>query len=57
MVKPIFINKKKEKEKEKEKEVQKEKDNNLQFLSKKRSEPDTPKQDVDMFNLKEKINE
>ena len=57
MVKPIFINKKKEKEKEKEKEVQKEKDNNLQFLSKKRSEPDTPKQDVDMINLKEKINE
>ena len=57
MVKPIFINKKKDKEKEKENEVEKEKENNNQFLSKKRAEPDTPKQDIDMVNLKEKINE
>ena len=57
MVKPIFINKKKEKEKEKEIEKEKEKNNNIEFLSKKRAEPDTPKQEIDMLTLKKKINE
>ena len=53
MVKPIFINKKKEKSKESSNE----KDNNIEYLSKKRVEPDTPKQEIDMVKLKKKVNE
>ena len=53
MVKPVFINKRKEKEKEPEKE----KENNIEFLSKKRAEPDTPKEEIDMIKLKKKVNE
>ena len=51
MVKSVLFTKQKEKSKEKDKE----KDNEL--LSKKRSEPDTPKKDVDMVKIKKKINE
>ena len=57
MVKPIFINKQKEKEKESEKKEEKEEGNNMEFLSKKRAEPDTPLQEVDMVKLKKKVNE
>ena len=54
MVKPIFINKQKEKEKESEKKEEKEEGNNMEFLSKKRAEPDTPIQEVDMVKLKKR---
>ena len=57
MVKPIFINKQKEKERESEKKEEKEEGNNIEFLSKKRAEPDTPLQEVDMVKLKKKVNE
>ena len=53
MVKSIFTNKQNDKEKEKEKEE----DNKIEFLSKKRVEPDTPKEEVDMIQLKKKVNE
>ena len=53
MVKPIFINKKKEKSKDSSNE----KDNKIDFLSKKRIEPDTPNQEIDMVKLKKKVNE
>ena len=52
MVKPYFINKPKEKEKEKE-----EKENKIEFLSKKRTEPDSSIKEVDMVKLKKKVNE
>ena len=57
MVKPIFNNKKKEKENEKEKSEEKQEENNIDFLSKKRAEPDTPMPDIDMVKLKKKVNE
>ena len=57
MVKPIFNNKKKEKENEKEKSEEKQEENNTEFLSKKRTEPDTPMPDIDMVKLKKKVNE
>ena len=53
MVKPMFVNKQKEKEKGQEKQ----KETKIEFLSKKRIEPDTPKDDVDMVKLKKKVNE
>ena len=53
MVKPIFINKKKEKSKDSSNE----KDNKIDFLSKKRIEPDTPNKEIDMVKLKKKVNE
>ena len=49
MVKPVYNNKQNEKEKEKEKDKE--------YLSKKRSEPDTKRQEVDMVKFKKKINE
>ena len=45
MVKPVYNNKQNEKEKEKE------------YLSKKRSEPDTKRQEIDIVKFKKKINE
>ena len=45
MVKPVNNNKQNEKEKDKE------------YLSKKRSEPDTKRQEIDMVKFKKKINE
>ena len=57
MVKPIFINKKNEKENEKETKEQKQEVNKIQFLSKKREEPDNPMPDVDMITLKKKVND
>ena len=57
MVKPYFINKPKEKEKEKEKEEEVDKENKIEFLSKKRTEPDTAIKEVDMVKLKKKVNE
>ena len=55
MVKSVLFTKQKEKSKEKSKEKEKEKENEL--LSKKRQEPDTPLQDIDMVKIKKKINE
>ena len=55
MVKPYFKNKQKEKEKEKEED--KEKKIKIEFLSKKRAEPDIVIKEVDMVKLKKKVNE
>ena len=51
MVKPVYNNNKNKEEKGKEKEKDKE------FLSKKRSEPDNEKREVDMVKLKKKVNQ
>ena len=51
MGKPVLFTKQKEKSKEKDNDKEKE------LLSKKRPEPDTPQKEVDMVNLKKKINE
>ena len=57
MVKEIFVNKKNEKENEKETKEQKQKVNKIEFLSKKREEPDNHMPDIDMLTLKKKVNE
>jgi hypothetical protein len=51
MGKPVIFTKQKDKSKEKDKEKDKE------LLSKKRQEPDSPRNDVDMLKIKKKVNE
>ena len=51
MGKPVLFTKQKDKSKEKDKEKDKE------LLSKKRQEPDSPRNDVDMLKIKKKVNE